>query len=698
MSVNSRLNFGLFDKNFIFYIEKTLFIFYKYKNFSWVIFMLNRLYLYILFCIFIFQSTMLSCAFAIGSDDGNERSITPPQTSASNDAPLACATSHPQFEAQQTPVSEVTELDTLPKVRSFSQIEKLQSFLESAGDTPPTKEVEIHQVAAKEFLKNPAHKPLAQALKTFAKNRTVTLEVREPTAEDLARFVNLPYRFEVYLSDADSALLSQLTPLKNLEKLEVFCAYKLKHLDSKYFPHIKVLRVLPSPDLREIDATHLQDLTHLTIQCYRRSCLQSINGFENLSSLTTLTLTNFHHLADLHLEALTTLRHLSIRGDDSIDTLNLAWAPNLETLDINLKGLKTLCVEQIQHVLNLDIVWCEAIQHLGAESLPGLQHLTVGSDEDIDTFDLTWAPNIQTLDVHLRGLKHISVAHLPYLQRLEVHWCDELQTIQISDLPKLNTLEATGVKNLNIFALHNLAVLKSFHLDGCHDLKEIHITHLPQLQRLEMYAPVFEIEDLPGLTALIISGNHFSNSNIEHFPCLEHWTIHNLHTMPCFPTAQHAALKFLSICDAHGLQEVCFDRLPGLESVVLGNCPSLQTLNVENAKNLTYLSIGGCDHIQRVDGIEHLHNLDTLRINCPNFQSLEGFENLPNLNWLRICSEKLVDITPLMQISHCFDADLEYCPLIPKEQTDALNAKLLQLWNAMQEEHASDEDGLENLA
>ncbi|XP_057978131.1 disease resistance protein L6-like [Malania oleifera] len=276
--------------------------------------------------------------------------------------------------------------------------------------------------------------------------------------------------------------------------------------------------------------------------------------------------------------------------------------------------------------------------------------------------------NLRVLDIDTSMVKKFpsSIGMLEKLEEIRAWHCYNLEGDIPSDLGKLSSLrilslDCTKIRSLPV-SISGLSCLQSLGLIGCKELQP-----LPELPSslTSLRITCVSMETFPHLLTLInLKELCFSNCfKLVEIPS-EIGKLSKLETLKFYKTnisilpaniSELSRLQELAVEDSEKIQY--FPELPSsLFKLCVQVCESLETLPcLSNLKNLSYLMLGGCLELTRIEGLGGLELLASLDVSeCEKLSTLDGLERLGYLRELNIskCTslERLPDLSNLKNL------------------------------------------------
>ncbi|XP_065879908.1 putative disease resistance RPP13-like protein 1 isoform X2 [Euphorbia lathyris] len=243
--------------------------------------------------------------------------------------------------------------------------------------------------------------------------------------EELVSFPvgGLPLKLQVLWIHFCNKLISNCNQwdLQKLSSLSEFLIGTIMDMES--FPEEKLL---PS------------SLTSLTISSYKNLKSLNYNGLQCLISLRELTIKNCPSLTELP-QLLPSLVKLVIFNCQELGSFPAGGLPS---------NLESLVVQRCRKLIACRLQW-------GLERLPSLSNLTIGKDENVESFpeEMLLPCTLTSLKIkefkNLSSLNYRGIQHLSSLRKLKIKKCSKLQSLPPEGLPSsLTSLIISGCSTL----------------------------------------------------------------------------------------------------------------------------------------------------------------------------------------------------------------------------------------------------------
>ena len=439
----------------------------------------------------------------------------------------------------------------------------------------------------------------------------------------------------------------------------------------EFFPELTTL----SCNLTNITALDVSALTALeNLSCAYCTSLTSLNlyydytyGYShntvmktlNVSGtkLTELNLDNFWHLENFSCSGCTSLKRLSMKNNDALETLTIRgmYGSELEYLDISASlKLKTIDCSNNQ-LTELKVLYCHSLETLDCSNnqLTELSTFRCYSLETIDCSNnkldfLNIGLLYDNYDEKPKVLKSVNVSNNQLTQLILPDECPALETLNISnnqltELPDLSTFAALEELNCednaitNTLSIVNIPTLQTLKTEG-NDLQVLNVVNCSALTtvtftptamtalilnntaitELTKHGGLFytlNILNNPYLEALDLSSNSISTFSISNCPVLK--------TLNLSGNPLNRAALFGTAMPPNGNYANCCELLPALETVDFSNnglyglnvvgLEHLVSLDCGNAPNMYELYVAQCPILNslRFDPVNHLSLSDT---------------------------------------------------------------------------------------
>ncbi|CAN0916633.1 Disease resistance protein L6 [Linum grandiflorum] len=503
-------------------------------------------------------------------------------------------------------------------------------------------------------------------------------------------------------------------------------SYALTNKDFKQFSRLRFLEVLNGdlsgnfktvlPDLRWLrvfrgdpcpSGLNLNKLVILELEgCY---VTQSWKGWNEIKAAGKLKVVNLTSCGILEkVPDLSTCRGLGLlcfhgcqwmRGE-----LDIGNFKDLKVLDINQTGITTLNgkVESLQNLQQLDVGNSGLIEapagisklsslefldltytrHDKVETLPdGLKILVISSfslsalPSSLIKLDICHSQNLQRLP-NLASVTNLTRLHLKEVGIHEIPGLGELQLLEslsIRDAPKLDNLDG----------LQNLVFLTELAVERCPVLEKLpSLADLTKLQKLVIiWCDV--LGEIYGLGNLGDSLSHLDISWCHRLTVME-----SLHSLLKLGTLVSSGLELTNILPP---SLSIYTKLRTLE------VRSSQLPDLTNLKNLSDLTINGCDKLIEIAGLHTLESLEELSIErCRSIRKLD-LSGLIKLETLHVHScTQLTEIRGLGGLELLQKLFISGCQSI-KELPNLSGLKALTYFSLKECRQLKEVNGLEEL-
>jgi uncharacterized repeat protein (TIGR01451 family) len=386
----------------------------------------------------------------------------------------------------------------------------------------------------------------------------------------------------------------------------------------------------------EIDLNEAAAVKYLFVTSYNITSIEGINGFSNLeqfnavgNNIASLSISNLTHLQAIDVSASNissiSLTNLPAFGyltatNNQLASLNISACPQLSQLVIYGNLLTSIDVSGFNELTVLK-VGQNLLTSLDVSGLTALTILSVG-DNQLTSLNLSGATALTGLDL---GNGNI-------LTSLDASSCTLLQNFNAGGSQIGNANFSGCAQLLNLYLANNSVT--GLNITGCTALKYLTVgtSAIPST----FSVPSLEIQDLPALQTLFLSGLDISTLSVSNCPALQ--TV--------------------------GVNWSQFT------SVSIHNCQQLLSLDCSNCPLLSALSVSSCPHLQNMD--TSFSALTTLDVS--GFTELESLSvhdnvltnlNVANCSALAHISAKfnqlaLLDISTCTSLESC---DISYNPI-----------------------------------
>lgn len=353
------------------------------------------------------------------------------------------------------------------------------------------------------------------------------------------------------------------------------------------------------------------------------------------TKLTELNLDYFWHLENFSCSGCTSLKRLSMKNNEALETLTIRgmYGSELEYLDISGSAMKTIDCSNNQ-LTELSVAYCHSLETIDCSNNK-LDFLNIGLLYD-------------NYDEKPKVLKSVNVSNNQLTQLILPDECPALETLNISnnqltELPDLSTFAALEELNCednaitNTLSIVNIPTLQTLKTEG-NDLQVLNVVNCPALAtvtftptsmtalilnntaitELTKHGGLFytlNILNNPYLEALDLSSNSISTFSISNCPVLK--------TLNLSGNPLNRAALFGTAMPPNGNYANCCELLPALETVDFSNnglyglnvvgLEHLVSLDCGNAPNMYELYVAQCPILNslRFDPVNHLSLSDT---------------------------------------------------------------------------------------
>ena len=374
------------------------------------------------------------------------------------------------------------------------------------------------------------------------------------------------------------------------------------------------------------------------------------------TKLTELNLDYFWHLENFSCSGCTSLKRLSMKNNEALETLTIRgmYGSELEYLDISGSAMKTLDCSNNQ-LTELSVAYCHHLETIDCSNnqLTALSTFRCYSLETIDCSNnkldfLNIGLLYDNYDEKPKVLKSVNVSNNQLTQLILPDECPALETLNISnnqltELPDLSTFAALEELNCednaitNTLSIVNIPTLQTLKTEG-NDLQVLNVVNCPALAtvtftptsmtalilnntaitELTKHGGLFytlNILNNPYLEALDLSSNSISTFSISNCPVLK--------TLNLSGNPLNRAALFGTAMPPNGNYANCCELLPALETVDFSNnglyglnvvgLEHLVSLDCGNAPNMYELYVAQCPILNslRFDPVNHLSLSDT---------------------------------------------------------------------------------------
>ncbi|MBP6810108.1 MAG: T9SS type A sorting domain-containing protein [Saprospiraceae bacterium] len=432
-----------------------------------------------------------------------------------------------------------------------------------------------------------------------------------------------------------------------------------------------------------VGLTTLSDLGNITsvgLEIYGNTVLPSLNGIQNITAFTRLTISENAALTNLNgLENLTTLETLiigfnpaltslaGIQNITSLSTLEIASNASLTSLNglENITSLNYLNIQNnaalsslsgIQNITSLTEIFITgngALTSLnGLENITSLDHLYIQANATLTT--LSGIQNITSLiDLQISGnvaLTNLSdLENLSSLEHLYIDGNTALTSLNgIHNIPSLSGLTIAGNLGLTtLSALENLNSLESFKIENNDAL-----TNLGGIQNITDLIDLFiwgndaltnlsGLENLTSLENLNISDNAALTSltGIQNIPSLTSLGIYNNDALTSLSGLESiTSVQFITIGQNTALTNLSgMQNITAVQEITIDDNAALTNLSgLENITSLGALRIFKNGALTNLSGIPTVNALNEINLQGTSLTNLDGLENLSSLGHLLI--------------------------------------------------------------
>lgn len=353
------------------------------------------------------------------------------------------------------------------------------------------------------------------------------------------------------------------------------------------------------------------------------------------TKLTELNLDYFWHLENFSCSGCTSLKRLSMKNNEALETLTIRgmYGSELEYLDISGSAMKTIDCSNNQ-LTELSTFRCYSLETIDCSNNK-LDFLNIGLLYD-------------NYDEKPKVLKSVNVSNNQLTQLILPDECPALETLNISnnqltELPDLSTFAALEELNCednaitNTLSIVNIPTLQTLKTEG-NDLQVLNVVNCSALTtvtftptamtalilnntaitELTKHGGLFytlNILNNPYLEALDLSSNSISTFSISNCPVLK--------TLNLSGNPLNRAALFGTAMPPNGNYANCCELLPALETVDFSNnglyglnvvgLEHLVSLDCGNAPNMHELYVAQCPILNslRFDPVNHLSLSDT---------------------------------------------------------------------------------------
>jgi len=408
-------------------------------------------------------------------------------------------------------------------------------------------------------------------------------------------------------------------------------------------------RFFPPDDMTKLNLSGCETLEELDIRYQRDLSFLDLSGCSGMHELF-LPYTP-HQLEDLKIVGCDSLLEIGISLSDSINDLSfLSECPNLNELSImGMDVFEDLSfLPPLSELETLSLIDCHDLQNLDGLSAvaDSLDSLAMSCLDQLEQLDLnTGFPQLSRFHIQASKLENLNfLSQMPNLLELNID-CESLQ-------------DSKGLKNLNQLERLEITVLPDDSLDAFgrnSNLIELLVYNCAELDRIP------ELSNFPELEILFLQ----NCDNITDLKPLG--SLSKLRTLDLYLQENCEYLDFSTLGKLFNLRELtlCSKKLFEIAWIV-------------NLKNLSELSLNGCEMLEDLRGLSALSNLTSLNLGvCPSLVDLDELSSLSELRELYLyeCSglEWISGIESLIKLEVI---ELQGCEMITEEQVRELESKL----------------------
>lgn len=421
------------------------------------------------------------------------------------------------------------------------------------------------------------------------------------------------------------------------------------------FSHIVDLALDQVPEDPALYTSAFSNLKRLTI--HNNQGLTSLHPFHGFTGLQQLTLMRCHSLTQLEGVASESLKGLTLRECDNLQTLGgLGSLPQLQSLVINpchqiaslapigaLKGLEKLAIRGCQQKDLNFLRKLPALKVLYVSNAPGVEDFASISElKELEELHLSACDQLR--DLSFLGDTHIA------LKKIEVSDCPRFSSLQPSGpLPAASTMLLRGLRELE--NLEGLECYESLTFLGLHEarhvasltplasLRNLSALHLNKFPSVTELSPLFSLDQLERLTLEAFSKVSTFDHEERSLPDVKELTIREFPQLSKLEgLAMMGALEELRLESCPKLNDlVPLSPLDALKTLFVLQCEGVETLKgLHHLKSLRFLNVSGCSSLTDITAIAALSGLRTLILE--NNQALDAIDALRHLSGLETLS------------------------------------------------------------
>jgi Leucine-rich repeat (LRR) protein len=511
------------------------------------------------------------------------------------------------------PVQYVQHLQSLPALKKVLVVD-----LGSMKEHPPVEE------PFEALIRNTLGKSHGETITQEDYNRITSLTVNSKIS-DISGIERLKNLKSLYFSYSKVSDFSEVAELENLESLSFYYNNGLKAI-----PEVKSLKTLYVNSRNY----YLEDISALGKMPYLTSISFYSGRFTKLPVLKNPTsfYSNVSTLSD-------------ISGFENVSTLKSVSIENAQITEISSLGKST-------GITNLNLRNTKVSEVSILKNLTAITSLTLYNVDEVS--DIKHLANLQTLD-----LRYSKTENLDFMKGKE-----KLQTLYLYG--HSNLVDVSGLENLNItyFELFNNSKLENIASIGTlKNLQNLYISGNGSLKKIP------DVSDLEKLTylELVSNGSLVDISELAYLYNLPSLKIHNNDSLSDISAlASLEKLNSLTLSD-NPISDISPISDLNITSLTISNNPISDISPIGNLKKLDYLSLHD-NNISDISPIGNVKTLTTLNLSSSTVSDISVLSNLENLSTLYLrYLNSVTDFSPLEDLEK-----LQYLTLYNTDSIETL--------------------------
>ena len=400
------------------------------------------------------------------------------------------------------------------------------------------------------------------------------------------------------------------------------------------------------------------------------------------TKLTELNLDYFWHLENFSCSGCTSLKRLSMKNNEALETLTIRgmYGSELEYLDISGSVMKTIDCSNNQ-LTELSVAYCHHLETLDCSNnqLTALSTFRCYSLETIDCSNnkldfLNIGLLYDNYDEKPKVLKSVNVSNNQLTQLILPDECPALETLNISNnqltsVSLQNCAELTSLNCSNcaatLLSIGSMPKLATLNCEG-NPLESLYLLSCPALTDIGSYtvSDLMKVQNT-AMTQLAINQANLKTLVVEDCSKLQTLTSEGCNAELSMTISNCQMLQAIDCKNDH-VKGLYLSSLPGLktldcsnniltESIELTGCSALETLNCSNNQLSQQLDLSGCPALKELN----CENNNIPVLNIADMSSLHTLkaENNPAYNFtVKDCPNlSTITFTPTMSYMMSFD-------------------------------------------